>query len=271
MTSLLAGDGGDEILAGNSRYLEQQAYTPYGRLPTALRGVLRLAAFRTPVLRGTAVWGKAQRYITRGETPLPERLEAYNFYQIDRMAEVFDADALREIDLEAPWRDMRTNYESAASSDTLQRMMHLDLKQALADADLKKVTGMCALAEIEVGFPFLDDDLVAFCASIPPELHLKDGRLRGFFKDAFRGFLPAEVIAKKKHGFGMPFYEWTRDDPTLRDLAYDSLHKLRDRHLLRGTFIDTILAEHTRPEATAYDGLVWDLMMLELWLDSHAV
>src|SRR3546814_19061977 len=79
-------------------------------------------------------------------------------------------------------------------------MMHLDLKQALADADLRKVTGMCDLAGIDVAFPFLDDDLVAFCATIPPELHLKVGRLRAFFKDAFRDFLPEEVIAKKKHG-----------------------------------------------------------------------
>src|SRR3546814_10236537 len=85
---------------------------------------------------------------------------------------------------------MREVYDGAASDDSLQRMMHLDLKQALADADLRKVTGMCDLAGIDVAFPFLDDDLVAFCATIPPELHLKDGRLRAFFKDAFRDFLP---------------------------------------------------------------------------------
>src|SRR3546814_7338882 len=80
---------------------------------------------------------------------------------------------------------------------------------------------MCELAGIDVAFPFLDDELVAFCATIPPELQLKDGRLRAFFKEAFRDFLPEEVIAKKKHGFGMPFYEWTRDHPRLRQLAYD--------------------------------------------------
>jgi hypothetical protein len=27
--------------------------------------------------------------------------------------------------------------------------------------------------------------------------------------------------------------------------------------------------EHARSEATDYDGLVWDLMMLELWLQHH--
>lgn len=269
MTCLLAGDGGDEILAGNSRYLQHTTPDSFARLPAAVRAVLKLGAFRTPLLSKTSFWQKAQRYVARAELPLPERLEAYNFYQLDRMADVFDAEALRELDLKAPWREMLQAYQSATSTDTLQRMMHLDLKQALADADLKKVTGMCDLAGIDVIFPFLDDELVAFCATIPPELHLKGGRLRAFFKDAFKAFLPVEVIEKKKHGFGMPFYEWTRDHPRLRELAYDSLVSLRARHLLRGAFIDSVMEQHARPEVTPYDGLVWDLMMLELWLDSH--
>jgi asparagine synthase (glutamine-hydrolysing) len=266
---MLAGDGGDEILAGNSRYLEQAVYAHYERLPGMLRAALKSAAFHTPLLHKSALWKKAQRYIARAEVPLPERLEAYNFYQLDRLTEIFDVDVLRELDLEAPWREMREIYEGATSGDPLQRMMHLDLKQALADADLKKVTGMCDLAQVDVSFPFLDDDLVAFCATIPPELQLKDDRLRAFFKEAFRNFLPEEVIAKKKHGFGMPFYEWTRDHPRLREMAYDSVGRLRGRHLVRSDFLDRVLMEHSRPEATAYDGLVWDLMMLELWFDSH--
>lgn len=269
LACLLAGDGGDEILAGNSRYQDQQIYIRYGQLPGTLRAALKLAAFHAPLLRRTSLWGRAQRYIARAELPLPERLEAFNFYQIERMAEVFDREALREIDLHAPWREMRETYEAAASKDPLQCMMHLDLKQALADADLKKVTGMCDLAGIDVRFPFLDDELIAFCATIPPELHLKDGRLRAFFKDAFKHFLPPEVIRKKKHGFGMPFYEWTRGHPALRELAYDSLNSLSGRHLLRSDFIDTVMKEHARAEETIYDGLVWDLMMLELWLQQH--
>lgn len=269
MARLLAGDGGDEILAGNSRYLEQTVPSLYAGLPSALRSSLKIVIFHTPLLRRTAFGARAQQYIARTEAPLPERLEAYNFYQLERLAEVFEPDVLRQLDLEKPWREMRAIYDGAASEDSLQRMMHLDLKQALADGDLKKVTGMCELAGVDVAFPFLDDDLVAFCAMIPPELHLKGGRLRAFYKEAFRDFLPQEVLDKKKHGFGMPFYEWTRDNPHLRELAYDSLRTLRRRHMLRGDFIDRTMEQHARPERTVYDGLVWDLMMLEQWLESH--
>ena len=266
---LLAGDGGDEILAGNSRYLEQQKYERFRRLPQLLRGGLGVLANHMPLLRETMLWGRARRFIARAETPLPERLDALSFYQIERMSEVFEPEVLRTLDLDAPWREMRSTYLAASSSDALHRMMHLDLKQTLADNDLKKVTAMCDLADVDVRFPFLDDELVAFCATIPPELHLKDGRLRAFFKDSFRGFLPLEVIEKQKHGFGMPFYEWTRDHPQLRALAYDSLLSLRERHLVRREFIDNVMFNHARAEPTHYDGLVWDLMMLELWLQQH--
>ncbi len=269
ITCLLAGDGGDEILAGNSRYLEQQKYERYRRLPPLMRDGIGILANNMPFLRSTRLWSRARHYIARAETPLPERLDAFSFYQIARMSEVFEPEVLQTLDLDAPWREMRTTYFAASSDESLHRMMHLDLKQTLADNDLKKVTAMCELADIDVRFPFLDDDLVAFCATIPPALHLKDGRLRAFFKDAFEGFLPSEVIKKKKHGFGMPFYEWTRDHPELRALAYDSLLSLRGRHLLRGEFIDNVMLNHARVESTPYDGLVWDLMMLELWLQNH--
>src|SRR3546814_20358569 len=107
-----------------------------------------------------------------------------------------------DLDVDAPWREMLEIYASAGSGDTLQRMMHLDLKQALADADLRKVTGMCELAGIDVAFPFLDDELVASCATIPPEPQLQAGRLRALFKQEFRHFLPEAVNAKKKQASG---------------------------------------------------------------------
>ena len=268
-TCLLAGDGGDEIFAGNSRYVEQGRYERYGELPAVLRGVLELLVFRTPLLQTTPLWRKARRYVARAKTPLPDRLEAYNFYQPDRLPEVFEPDALAEIDLEAPLRDMREAYAGTATDSTLHGMMQMDLKLALADNDLRKVTGMCELAGLSVRFPFLDEELIDFAATIPPEILIKDSKLRSFFKEAFKDFLPREIIEKKKHGFGMPFYEWTRDHPGLRELAYDSLRDLGRRHLLRGTFIDKVMTEHAKSEATNYDGLVWDLLMLELWLASH--
>src|SRR3546814_15356595 len=101
---------------------------------------LRWAAFRSPLLRETPLWRRARQYIARSEAPLPERLETYNFYQPGRLAEVFDADALGALDLDAPWREMREIYPSAGSGEPPQRRMPLAPKQALAAADPTKGT-----------------------------------------------------------------------------------------------------------------------------------
>ena len=43
---------------------------------------------------------------------------------------------------------------------------------------------------------------------LPPDWKLRPFKLRWFFKEALRGFLPDEIITKKKHGFGLPFGVW---------------------------------------------------------------
>ena len=51
----------------------------------------------------------------------------------------------------------------------------------------------------------LDDALLEFSCRLPVEYKLRGLKLRWFFKEALRGFLPDEIITKKKHGFGLPF------------------------------------------------------------------
>ncbi|HAF54216.1 MAG TPA: asparagine synthase, partial [Thauera sp.] len=65
-----------------------------------------------------------------------------------------------------------------------------------ADNDLPKVIGTTQLAGVEVAFPLLSDELTDFSTTLPPEWKLKRLTLRWFFKEALRGFLPDEIIAK---------------------------------------------------------------------------
>ena len=85
-----------------------------------------------------------------------------------------------------------------------------------------------------------------------------------------RGFLPAAVLSKSKHGFGLPFGIWMQQYPPLRDLAYDSLGALRRRHLVSGTYLDRLVELHKHEHAGYYGEFIWVLMMLELWLQAHA-
>jgi asparagine synthase (glutamine-hydrolysing) len=148
-------------------------------------------------------------------------------------------------------------------------MMHLDLKITLADNDLRKVNRMCQLAGVEVRYPLLEDDLVAFAASVPSGLLLPGTRLRDFFKQAMRGFLPKSILDKKKHGFGLPFDVWIKTDKALQALVLDYLAAFASRNYLRPDFLEQVSSGCRTADPKPTDGMAWDIAMLEMWLQKH--
>ena len=264
---LLAGDGGDEIFGGNARYAKQKIFDYYACIPRALRQTLiEPVAFALPE-KGPLQ--KLQSYIRQAQVPLPDRLEAYNFLHRTPLGDVFEADFLKHINPTNPVEQMREVYQRAHASSSINRMMYLDLKQTLADNDLRKVNRMCALAGVDVRYPLLDEDIVTFAATIPPELQVKGVNLRYFFKEALRDFLPAETLTKSKHGFGLPFGLWMNTHAPLRELAHDSLHSFRQRGYIKPSYLDQLLEQHRAGHASYYGVMIWVIMMLEQWLQAH--
>ena len=121
-------------------------------------------------------------------------------------------------------------------------------------------------AGVDVAFPLLHDAVVNFSATLAPDLKLRGTRLRYFFKEALRGFLPDEIIAKKKQGFGLPFGVWATRHPALRAFATDSLHSLAGRGIVRAAFARQLVDELLPQHPGYYGDMVWILMMLEQWL-----
>ena len=152
----------------------------------------------------------------------------------------------------------------------LNKELAFDWRFTLAESDLPKVLGATGCAGVEVGFPMLDERLLAFSLKLPTDYKLKGLKLRWFFKEALRGFLPDEILTKKKQGFGLPFGVWANAHPGLKALATESLHNLARRGVVRADFIETLITKRL-PEHPGYFGeMVWILMMLEQWLAAKA-
>jgi asparagine synthase (glutamine-hydrolysing) len=196
---------------------------------------------------------------------MPARLEHYNLLEHFGPARVLDEEFLTASDAGEPLRQLAETYGRTNAASLINRMMALDLKYTLADNDLPKVTRMCDLAGLECVFPMLDERVVEFSAHLAPRLKLKGTRLRYFFKKALGDFLPHEIIAKTKHGFGLPVGLWLDKHRRLRELAMDSLTDLKGRHVVRSEFIDELTSVHLVGHASYYGVMVWVLMMLEQW------
>jgi asparagine synthase (glutamine-hydrolysing) len=266
VTKLLAGDAGDELFGGNSRYAKQRIFGWYDGVPAALRkGLLE------PVLEGTPIGRlplarKGRSYVEQAKVPLPDRMQMYNLLMRLGVDKVFTPDFLAQVDAAEPLRQQQGVWQQVPSASPLNRMLAYDWRYTLAEADLPKVCGTTALAGVAVGFPFLDPRLVDFSLRLPTEYKLKGQKLRWFFKEALRGFLPDEIITKKKQGFGLPFGVWVNRHEGLKRFATDSLQSLAGRGIVRPEFISTLTGELLPQHPGYYGEMVWILMMLEEWL-----
>src|SRR5271157_592091 len=265
---LLAGDGGDELFAGNERYAADKKFALYHSIPAILRNaVIKPAARLLPQIGPLSFLA---RYIRRAEMPNPQRMFSYNFFLTNASQEVFERDFLDQARPETAFDIAQAHFDSAPhATSELNRLLYLDVKMTLADNDIRKVTGTAELAGVRVRYPLLDHRLAELSGRIPSNLKLKGFEKRYIFKEAMKGIVPDRILYKKKHGFGVPLGHWMLHDPEMKSLAavLDE-PQTRQRGYFRPDFLSRLKElNHTHP---AYFGeVLWVILVLELWHRRH--
>jgi asparagine synthase (glutamine-hydrolysing) len=140
----------------------------------------------------------------------------------------------------------------------------------LIDDPVKRVDNMTMAAGIEARVPFLDHELVELAATIPPELKLaQDGK--GILKDIGRQIIPHEVIDRTKGYFPVPALKYV-EGPVLT-MVRDALgaKAARERGLFSPAYLDTLFADPKKYITPLRGSELWQVALLEMWLQSHAI
>jgi asparagine synthase (glutamine-hydrolysing) len=223
----LAGDGGDEVFGGYSRYAWDRRAARLARLlPTEAlaRGLGRLP-------QGTGrknLPRRAVKLLRHAAKPEAERYFSWFALENGR-AERFE----------------RLFAEAPPFLSPLGRLQYVDLNSMLTDNLMLKADKLSMAHSLELRVPFLDHELVEVGLGLPDNEKVRGVRTKVAIRRLVAQRLPAGVARRPKQGFDVPLERWL--DGELRDLAGD------------------VLGERAHVGLSAEQR--YSLLMLELWRD----
>jgi asparagine synthase (glutamine-hydrolysing) len=184
-----------------------------------------------------------------------------------------DVDAL----LAEPWRVkgdptrsfVAEHFGRPGAPAPIDRALRIDSEVMLVEDPVKRADNMTMAHGLEARTPFLDHDLVELAAQCPPELKVARGG-KGVLKDAARGLVPDAVIDREKGYFPVPALSHLAE-PVLT-LVRDALTApaARERGLFAPGVIDAMLTDPNAHRTNLDGSSLWQLALLELWLQEHA-
>ena len=204
--------------------------------------------------------------------PRAEAVDAYAREFFDRpraeLARQLNPDWLVDADVSRDF--VAASFGRPGATESVDAALRLDSQVMLVDDPVKRVDNMTMDWGLEARVPFLDHELVELAAACPPEFKLAEGG-KGVLKDAARGVVPDEVIDRTKGYFPVP---------AIRHLEGPMLERVRDalsapaarhRDLFRSEYVDALLKDPNTPRTTLGANQLWQLALLEMWLQDKGI
>ena len=165
---------------------------------------------------------------------------------------------------------VREHFGTPGAATHTDRALRIDSTVMAVDDPVKRVDNMTMAWGLEARMPFLDHELVELAATCPPEFKTAQGG-KGVLKEAARRVIPDAVIDREKGYFPVPALKHLQG-PYL-DLVRDALHSeaARERGLFRPEAVTALLDDPNGSLTPLRGNRLWQLGLLELWLQRHGI
>jgi asparagine synthase (glutamine-hydrolysing) len=159
---------------------------------------------------------------------------------------------------------------SARCGNSIEGILELDAKIMLVDDPVKRVDNMTMAWGLEARVPFLDHELVELAAAMPTELKVRDGG-KHVLKRIARDLLPAEVIDRPKGYFPVPGLNHVTGPylAYMRDILDSAA--ARGRNIINRPYVERLLANPTTSLTAKGHSKLWQVAVLEAWLQVHKI
>ncbi len=265
VTVALNGDGGDESFAGYERYIATRLGEIFGKMPPVIRhGLSGLAGYLREPMGGKRLEARLKRFLAALPINPKERYASWvTFFNNYTRGLLYSDELKRQTEGIDPLNILFNAYDRA-NGDPLDRFLYVDIVTYLPNDLLVKMDIATMANSLEARSPFLDHKFMEFSASIPSGLKLKGWTTKYILKEALKGFLPDEILARKKMGFGVPISKWFQNE--LKDYLKSNLlgAPARGRGYFKIEYIRSIIDEHIKG-ISDHGPKLWLLLNFELW------
>ena len=86
------------------------------------------------------------------------------------------------------------------------RLQYLDFHTFMPGLVLTKVDRTSMAVSLEARVPLLDRRIIEFSFSLSEQIRLFGNKPKGLLREAYKNILPAEILDRRKKGFGIPRY-----------------------------------------------------------------
>lgn len=162
------------------------------------------------------------------------------------------------------------HFAQEGANSVIDRALRLDTTVMLVEDPVKRVDNMTMAFGLEARVPFLDHELVELAARIPARHKIAEGG-KHVLKEAARAVIPHEVIDRPKGYFPVPALKFLRGDFLAFVTDTLSSQAARERGLFRPEAVQALLRDPDQHITPLRGSKLWQVALLEAWLQSHGV
>jgi asparagine synthase (glutamine-hydrolysing) len=273
VTVVLSGDGGDELFCGYPTFLaDRPARWCRQLIPMPLHGLVNTAVQRLP---SSAHYASVDFLLKQFVRTLPYGPEVRTQLLLGGLtpaeqSQLFSPGLRAALASFDPYLELTQAIDESGFRDVTERLIYHHSRFYLADQTLVATDRATMAAGLEVRAPLLDHTLFEFAGRIPNHFKLRGRTTKYLLKRAVDDVLPADIVARRKQGLGVPVAAWLRGP--LRSMLEERLAP--DRIARQGLFepatVSRLLAEH----AAGYRNhrkVLWALLMFDAWCEHYLV
>lgn len=270
---VLTGEGSDEIFGSYPWFETFKLLEPLTALPFGIpKLIARIPSVRKRWPRAVGILGvpagmNLNRYKSIINSGYDKLLMRSRLPQIDE--NVFSDDLRQRLthgdNTEDSTEDSLNLPQDFHKWPPFSQLQYFEIKVRLTDFITRQLDLTSMAYSLEVRVPFLDHELVEFCAKIPPDLKMRRLEEKHILRRAMRDDLPPEIVRRKKRGMSSPYVQWARNLPEFAmELLWEG--RIREKGYFNPKFVTSMVEQHRSGKAN-YGRSLLGVLGVQLWDD----